>query len=238
MSDTDFRLRFMVRGQTDQEMFSVAVLRLEPGFEEVRNTRPFGGADGGVDMLFRYQGFDGVGGVAFKNQCTDSDPQRNSAVGKIKRDIKSAKKSNPMAEVFLCFTNLTFKNGQISKLEDAARGEGFTRFILYDRPRIEQVLDGLSGQIVKQRYLSTPSDPPWVTEDKIVSFKWVEDRKADGYLEPGEYAFMNQSRLAERTEGTAPSHEVVTKVDAGRRTITRFVLRDRETPTLTRRIAL
>ncbi|CAN5225711.1 hypothetical protein BH10PLA2_BH10PLA2_36500 [soil metagenome] len=172
--ETDERLKgFLDTNQLAREQMSLAIMRLDKRFSEVRPRHPRGGPDGGRDLEATFRGTHrAFGAVGFVNQADDSPEKKKRAREKFHLDLATALSNTPKPEVFVFITNVNFSVSEKEHLVQEAQRADFVYCEVFDRERLRIALDSPDGFAARYQYLQIP-----LSEAEQAAFfaRWGDD---------------------------------------------------------------
>jgi fido (protein-threonine AMPylation protein) len=148
---TEAQLREWRGQQTFAERLAADVLRLE-GFSGIDPQSPFGGPDGGKDLICEKSGTNFVAAVYFPHE----DVRFAKTATKFSEDLANSLKHGTAGFIF--FTNQKLTPGERAELEKSASAAHRVTLI-YHRERIRVALDSPRGYGLRLRHLGIPLSP-------------------------------------------------------------------------------
>ena len=151
VASTESQLKDWSTGQTGTERLCADVFRLD-GFVDIDPQAPFGGPDGGKDLLCSKDDVTYVAAVYFpKGQVTFSHIKRKFS-DDLKKSLKYGRKG------FIFFSNQHLTPGERTKLELISSKAG-KLCLIYHRERIRVALDSPQGFGLRLAHLRIPLSP-------------------------------------------------------------------------------
>lgn len=153
-NDTWHRLREWTNGQAPSEGLAAQLLLFD-GYENVDPSHPYGGRDGGKDILCTKDGLRCLTAVYFPR----GQQNLREIKSKFRGDFQKAKSQQPPINRFLFVTNQELRLADREDLHRAAtKLAGDIEVHLYHLERIAALLDAPGMQAVRSRFLGIGSD--------------------------------------------------------------------------------